>query len=359
MINKTFEEAVLNVDNEKKEVREKEWELHKQRIDSRYKELQEQKKQLEVNNTLDLTSMSQQQLQKAREENLKYLRSAKNAKVFLNNDFKGMVTYFPGNIILIGAKSGKGKSTTSANLAFHELMQGGRPLVITNEESVGDIYNRVTCLCRKWSYVNHEDFTEEQLATFDEMMPKLASRMTVIDDGYNGSYGQTTTLEGMQGIIESLIKSKDQKPYTSVIFDYYQNINTSVEMPHLENWKVQEKFANYLDQRYKKYYPAPIVILAQLKEGKDLEFKEALEGRKAIFNRATCVIEMKAEPKLLRTGWKIHKSRFSESIGKTIFTGFDKGRFIEYTLEFKNKVEIRNQELEQKQLLKGIFNNDD
>jgi hypothetical protein len=65
---------------------------------------------------------------------------------------------------------------------------------------------------------------------------------------------------------------------------------------------------------------------------------------------------MKSEPDMLRTAWKIHKSRFSESIGKTIYTGFDKGRFVEYTLEFKNRVEIRKQEEEQKKLLKGIFN---
>jgi hypothetical protein len=282
MNNKTLEEAILSVNNEHQEIRKKEYEITKERINSKYNELQEKKKQLQVNNSLDLTSMSTEQLNKAREENIKYLQAAKNSRVFINNDFKGKVTYFSGNIILVGARSGHGKSTTSANIAFHELMQGGRPLVITNEENIADIYNRVTCLCRKWSYVNHEDFTKEQLDTFDKMIPKLASRMTVVNDSYNGGYGQTTTLEGLQGIIESIIKAKDKKLYTSVILDYYQNIVSSVEYPHLSPYDAQEKFANYLDQRYKGNYPAPFVILGQLKEGKDLTFKESIEGRKVI-----------------------------------------------------------------------------
>ena len=349
----TLENALLNVKSDNAEVRKKEMELWKHKVDTNYTDLQERQKQMSILKTIDLDGMSANKVQEAKTETRKYLEHAKNAKVYINNDFKGKIPYFGHNVILVGGRSGTGKSTISANLAYLELLQGGYPLILTNEEVTGDIYNRITCLFKGWTYTEHDSFTKDQLDTFDDMMDKLSSRMTVIDNNYTKEYGQTTTLEGIQSILESLATCN--RKYTTIIIDYYTNVNVSLNNPGMENWKVQEKLANYLDQ-FKSRYLAPIVVLAQLKEGKDLPFKEALEGRKSIYNIATCAIELKAEREELRTAWTIHKSRFTQAIGQTIYTGFDRGKYVPYTSEFKNQIELKKQREEQQSLLKNMFN---
>jgi hypothetical protein len=345
-------EALAKLNDESKEIRQKADELWKDNINQQYDGLKERKQISDMAQNMNVDGMSVQKIEEAQADSKHYLENAKNCKVFINNDFKGKVSNFGKNIILIGAKSGQGKSTTTANLAYHDLIQGGRPLVITNEEAVSDVYNRVTCLIRGWNYVEHEFITAEQAQIFNDMMPKLAQRMTVIDDNYCMKYGSTTTLEGITTIFDKLLTSTTK--YTSIILDYYQNIDSSLNNPSMENYKVQENFVQYIDQ-FKNKYMAPVIVLSQQKEGKDLPFKEAIEGRKIIYNKATCVVELVAERDLWRSGWKIHKSRFSKAIGQTIYTGFEKGKYTPYTAEFRNKVELRKTQEEQNKLLKGIF----
>ena len=177
----------------------------------------------------------------------------------------------------------------------------------------------------------------------------------VIDDHYQSKGGQTTTLEGVKAIFNSLKKTKTQ--YTAIIFDYFQNVVKSNERPWLKNWQVQEELAKFLDT-FKNDYLAPIVILSQLKEGKDLAFKEAIEGRKSILNVSTCAMQVTAEREYKRTAFKIHKSRFTSAIGETIYVGFDKGKYVDYTPEFKNQVELEITRKEQQNLLSSILNKD-
>jgi hypothetical protein len=348
----TVENALLAINDESKVIRQQEHEIWKKNVQQKYDDLKEREDLVEKSNAINIDGMSVEKLEEARDESRRYLEHAKQSKMFINNDFKSKVPYFGKNIVFIGAKTGQGKSTTAANLAYHDLIQGGHPLLITNEEVTGDVYNRVTCLIKGWNYVEHDMITEEQAKIFDDMMPKLAQRMTVIDDSYCMEYGSTSTLEGIQTICEKLLASPTV--YTSIIIDYYQNIETSLKQPYLDVYKVQEKLVLYLD-KFKNKYMAPIVMLGQLKEGKDLPFKEAIEGRKIILNKATCAIEMIADRDNWRTIWKIHKSRFTSAIGKEVYTGFERGKYVPYTADFRNKAELRRIQAAQNQLLKGIF----
>ncbi|HLD91619.1 MAG TPA: DnaB-like helicase C-terminal domain-containing protein [Patescibacteria group bacterium] len=322
---------------ESQEIRQKKYELDKNRIKNDYEDMVQRQQEAEVNKNIVLDKMSSDRIERIKKENREYLEHAKNSKCFINDSFNGKVPFFGKNIILAAAKTGQGKTTIGKNIAFHTLSQGGKVLYISNEENPSDVYNGVTCICKKWSYINHESFSPAQLDEFDRMIGVLSNRMVVVDDNYNGNYGQTTTLEGVKSILMNLQKSQAQ--YDVIIIDYYQNIGRSSDRPSMSPWQVQEEFAKFLDT-FKNNYLAPIIVLSQLKEGKDLEFKEAIEGRKMILNISTCAMKVVAERDYMRTSFHIEKSRFTSAVGDTIYVGFDRGRYVEYTDIFKNNAEL-------------------
>lgn len=333
-------------------------ELFEDRINRQHEELVRRKEEYKKIQSIDLGKKNIDRINKIKNNNTEYLTLAKTAKTFINNDFKGVVPYFARNLILITADTGSGKSTISANLAYHAIKQGQKVLILTNEENTSDVYNRVTCLIKGWAYNNHENFTDKQIEIFNKYIEILHERMIVVDDGYNDSTGVTTTIEGVQSIMDSLIKNKSD--FDLIVIDYYQNVYRSVNNPKLENWKVQELFANYLDV-FKNKFAAPVVVLAQKKpnDKEATSYKDLIEGRKVIANKATCIIEIIAERELLRTKWKVMKSRFINSVGSSIITGFKKGKYVPYTKEFSNEV-LAKKEMEQtKKILSGINKSDD
>ncbi len=337
------------------ELRKKERELWEESVKNKYENLKRKKEEENYVKSIDLNPNNcEAHIEKAIRDNEEYLIQAKNAMVFINDDFKQAIPFFGKNLILLAAKTGKGKSTTVANIAYQSLLRGKRVLVITNEEAVSDVYNRVTCLFKGWAYVNHDQFTDEQRHTFGEYIRLLSTRMTVIDDSFNGSTGQTTTLEGITALLESLIIK--QNKFDTILIDYYQKASRSIKNPDLDEYKVQAKLAYYLDG-FKNRYLAPIVLFAQLKteDDKKTSFQEAIGGRKVILDVATCAVKIITDTENLKTEWKIEKSRFSSSNGKSIFTGFDRGKFVQYTNEFRNKTELRKQEIESRELLSKVF----
>lgn len=338
-------EQFAHIDIEANKFNHQKKEIEKDRIQTDYNRLQERKEELEALEMLDLDNEDPSVIEQIAKETEEYLTHAQKAKIFINNDFKGKVPYFPRNIILAAAETGVGKSTICANLAFHAISQGQRVLVLSNEESPGDIYNRVTCLFKNWTYVDHTSFTDEQRKEFAEMTVKLSKRLTIVGDKRvvtkDGKKKElvnlTTSVEGVEKVLNSILDKKNK--FDLIIIDYYQNIDKSTTVPSASAYECQYRFCKFID-KYKNHSPASIVILAQLKANtKDLPFKDAIEGRKTIMNVASCVLRVNKDAEKRRTGFEFMKSRFNGCLGETVYVGFDKGKYVRYTNEFKLRVD--------------------
>lgn len=350
--------ASKEADQKKKEVAAKELIIRERRVDGQIEELEKNDKELEIAQATNYGEMTPEQVAQTQKDSREYMYGAKHCMMFINKEFAGAVPYFRKNLILICAETGSGKSTAVANIVATTLAQknpatgkGMRCLVITNEERREDVYNRLTCFRDDVHYVNHGSFSDAQILEFDKNIPVLSKVVTVIDD-YFGSTpevpvtGITTSLEGIQSIFDNLIAQN--VIYDVVVIDYYQNVNKSKKHPELSNWQVQERLASMLDQ-YKNTYAAPIVLLAQLtpqNEDNSIPFKTRIEGRKSLLNACTIAIEMVPDKENLETKWVIQKNRFGEFTGTKIVTGYDNGRFVLKTEQFKKKVE----EIKQKRI---------
>lgn len=339
---------VTELENLKSDTAAKKAVIDNKRASSMLDKLQQDEKELALVKSANFGTLTPQEIADIQKANDEYIEAAQKPMEFINaKTFAKVVPFFRKNFILIGGKTGEGKSTTVANIAFSVLRQKNkttgqlcRVLVITNEERAEDFYNRVTALIKGWHYTNHSDFTKEQVDTFHEYIPKLAKNLVVIDNNKNGSSGATTSIEGIEAIFENLLESKTY--YDVVIIDYYQNITHSKVNPYSSENEVQAKLARMMD-KYKNLYPAPIVMMAQVnppdKDDK-VPFQYRIKGRKLIMDPATLVMEMTADRKNLRTLWTIHKSRFTEAVGQTVTTGYKYGKFVEYTNDFA--VEVQN-----------------
>jgi hypothetical protein len=333
--------------------------LDNKKVNNQLKALQQNEKELELAQSASFGPLSAEQISKLQQENIDYMEAAKNKMRFMVPSFEDVVPFFRKNLVLIGGKTGGGKSTVVANIVYSVVTQKNKQtgtarkaLVITNEERAEDFYNRITCLVRGWPYVNHDKFTDEQRAEFTRMIPILAQsgHLTVVDDTHNGSHGVTTSLEGIETIFENLLATNTF--YDVVIIDYYQNINKSKINPYMSENEVQSKLAIMLD-KYKNIYPAPIVIMAQINppDKKDTTpFQFRIKGRKVIMDPTTLAMEMEPDYENHITRWTIWKSRFTQSIGKSVTTGFEKGKFVEYTPEFRANIDKYKQRLENKKV---------
>jgi hypothetical protein len=324
------------------------------RTEQQHEQLQEQKRELELLEKFDIGANNAEYVQALAEETGDYLLRARKGGVFLNNDFKGKVPFFARNIILCAAETGSGKSTISANLTAQALKQSKKVLVLTNEENPGDVYNRVTCIFKGIAYTNHEKFTDEQVEMFKKNMILMSSRLTVVGDNYAGMTGCTTTIEGIENVLNSLIKKGTE--FDVIIFDYYQNIDRSVKAPMMADWQVQYRFCKFLDQ-YKNRSNACLVVVAQKKppvKDKELPFREAIEGRKTILNIATCALNVIKDAANFCTLFEIKKSRFNDCVGEKIPVGFSKGEYVQYTQEFKADAHMKRSAKEQAAVLNKV-----
>ncbi len=361
----------VELSRRKEAVQEKDLILKEHRVDRDLNELLKNTTEIEQAKTVSFGRMTPEAIDVLVAANDEYMEAAKNAMMFINKDFRKLVPYFRKNLILVGGDTGDGKSTTVANIIYNTILRKnpatgklGRVLVLSNEEAPEDFYNRVTSLAKGWRYTNHDQFTDEQRRVFSEHIPIWAKdgRLTIIGDVYQGIPGWTTTPEGIEMVFNNLIRDNDT--YDTVILDYYQNVRSSKIDPKLDEYNCQRKLSGILDQM-KLRYPGAIVVMAQMKKLVDDEdstpFNVRLKGSKLICDKSTFICELIPERKLLKSKWLVWKSRFTEAVGQYVETGYDRGKFVPYTEEFKKSISAlvnRNLEREKEQEA-GIVSNDE
>lgn len=339
-----FQEQFDNDLQEVAALKKKESVIKKTRIEHQFDQIEETNKELEAQKKVVIDQIRQEYIEKIQSENSSYFLQARNSPIFLDDQFRGVIPFFTNNVILIGAPTGTGKSTITANIALQTVKQGKKILVITNEEITKDVYNRVICLIKNWSYHDHSSITPEQVGTFNELTPVLMQKMTVIDDHYGGGIGMTTTIEGMTTIFQKIIEEGNL--YDVVVIDYYQNVESSKKSVELDIYKVQQKFCKLLD-KYKSILKGPVVVLAQVRDNDEkTPFKIRIEGKKDISNVATMSLELVADRENRVTTFTVRKARFPDTANNSYKLGFEKGRYVKYSNEFRLQVEMKKAKFE-------------
>lgn len=295
-----------------------------------------------------------EKIAKIQQDNRNYLNNLNDSLIFLDPNLSKLITAWAGNLILIGSKTGGGKSSVTANLMLSTILQTNpatkknrKALVISNEESAFSVYNRLTCLVKEWNYSDQDNFTQDQKETLIEFTAKWARLgVTVIE---NDSHGLTTSLEGIRSIFDNLIKNGIN--YDMIILDYIQKCTDS-KRGNMAAWEVMKKTMEALDH-YKNIYPGTLVVTSQLasqtNDGNDNErdFQDRIRGGRDILNPCTVGLELVPDRTLLRSRFILRKSRYKgELVGHSRDMGYKNGRFVPYTEEFTKEVAKRNENRE-------------
>jgi replicative DNA helicase len=268
----------------------------------------------------------------------------------LCSSLNAVIPAVPGELILIAAHSGKGKSTVVANICYTLWKQGRKALVFSNEEPKKDVYHRVGCIEHRipLGKVKDQVLTRQELMMLAESSESIIDNVHVIDQSYRGKSEFVKTIDGFKYVWKSI----DFSQYSAVIIDYYQNVTQDSRVPSKNAWEVQSELADFLDAQ-KNVIGIPIFILAQLKLFTDdeKEFEERLKGRKIIFDKCTFAIELASNKGDFTAEWKIHKDRSHGRDGRIVKTGFDKAssQFVDLSNNFRDKQAewIRQRQMEQ------------
>ncbi len=270
-----------------------------------------------------------------------YFDGAKNGMTFLHELFRKWVPCWAGNIILVGACTGGGKSSVAANIIYSTIQQKNlitgknrKVLCISAEETPVQVFGRLTCLMKDYNFDDQDEFTDQQKKDMVDFIPLWAKNgVSVIgEDGY----GNTSTLEGIESILKNLKETNTH--YDLILFDYIQKADTSKKNPQLPSYTVLKKVMTLFDD-FKNEYPGAIVVLSQLKakeEGKETPFQDRIRGCKDIMTPCTVALELVPNFELLKSTFWVWKNRYKSSvIGRYKHMGYDRGKFVDYTTEFE------------------------
>jgi replicative DNA helicase len=304
---------------------------------------------LKIAEKVNVGIMTDEDILEVQERSRLYLESAKNGMTFLHESFRKWVPCWAGNIILVGARTGSGKSTLAANLLLSTIQQinpltgkNRKVLCISAEETLSQVFNRLTCLVKNYDYNEQDEFTDEQKENLIKFIPRWAKNgVSVIGDDDSTC---VASLEGLESILKNLLATKTY--YDLIVIDYIQKFNTSSKNPMQNEYNVLKAAMKILD-KFKNVYPGAIVVLSQLKaqnEEETLDFQTRLRGSSDIITPCTVALEMQIDSKLNKTRFIVKKNRYKGStLGHGKDMGFKKGWFVPYTEEFQKEIAVKNE----------------
>jgi hypothetical protein len=232
--------------------------------------------------------------------------------------------YLSQGLVIVGAESGKSKSTTCGNLLAGFLVSSNRnAIVISNEEAMDAVYERAACVLLS---VNYTEFYQGKLASsvvqkvIKCVNEDIIPRCIVVDDGeFNMSF-----LEDVQSVLESGLSNNAG----IVLLDYLQVITQSRANPDLESFQISKKLGFYLKD-FGKTNGIPVICFVQLNRGDEHKsMAERVQNDKTFYNHSFIAIEVKPDFETLTTKFVVHKDRFNGCSGKEVVLDFKGGRFV-------------------------------
>jgi len=264
--------------------------------------------------------------------------SAKLALPCITESLSKYIPVYGKNLILFAGQTGTGKSTICANIAAPILEVGKRVAYISTEEKAEDIITRVLCLQNGWNYANERNWTPDLKIERDVKIAELVRDDNfVVFDSYTNGWDEekgvevpapnTTTLEGMQIVLERISKSK--KPFDTIIVDYISKVGTSIKKYNQAEWQTMFQAMKHIEE-WNKESGIPAIVFTQLKETEDenpAPFKSRIPGSKRILDLVTCAVELKTDYESKLTVLKCHKIRKGVMFTKAL--KFVNGRYID------------------------------
>lgn len=231
-------------------------------------------------------------------------------------------------LIVVGALTGQAKSTTNANIlaGFLDSCPDKKALVISNEETLDTVYNRVACIRLKVDFNSyHKGFISATMAEKVESEARtLFDRIKVVveDGSWNMSY-----LEDVKAVLEHAAANPEE--YSLVTLDYLQTVASSRENRDLTQYDISKRLGLYL-KNYGRRLGAPVVVFAQLKSigVNSQDFKNRIEGDSTMLNHAADAIEIVPDFQTSTTKFVIQKSRFGIPKGAESKCNFVSGRYV-------------------------------
>lgn len=245
---------------------------------------------------------------------------------FISDEFNEKFRLVPGQLVTVAAYTGRGKSTTTVNVAAKFIREGKRAFIISNEESAKDMFDMVACLLEG---VDHTAMSNWVIP--DSMRKRIHQRVVqLIDDKLlfvidsDLSKSGTTKAE----YILELIKAWDKaavKPDV-VIIDYLTNIYSAGSNSSDNHYFQLERFLTSL-KNILNTVAFPIIMCAQMhsddkKKGTALDQKLIMGG--AIQRYSTVVIEVKTDINSGFSDYVLHKNRRFKKMG-TLTLKYDMG----------------------------------
>jgi hypothetical protein len=270
--------------------------------------------------------------QKDRDERLEKYRAARGIRRAIRANRVPFISksFLPGlwlsqGLILVGAKSGRAKSTTASNVlaGFLRSVPDKTAFVISNEEATDAVYERTACVLLEKNYI---EFSKGQLGVQEERMIEecvsdaIIPRVEVVDDDkFDMSY-----IDDVQSVLETAAVDG----VGLVVLDYLQCITQSRARPELESFKISKMLGFYLKD-YGKNHGVPVVCFVQLNDGDSgADFANRVQNDKTIFNHSFLAVEIEPDFETLTTKFKVHKDRFFGHTGKEVVMDFKGGRYV-------------------------------
>lgn len=257
------------------------------------------------------------------------VRNAKRTQV----SFMGSSLNLRMGVTVIGGCTGKGKSTTSANLIadFYQRYTDRQALVITNEEVSSDVLDRASCALLKEDFYAYREGEVGPL--IEEKIEALSSQLFERVEVVSCSDVDMTCLED---VIDVLTYAAGKKEINLVLLDYLQTVSWSRNNPELNSYAVSKKLGLFLKD-YGRKVDIPIIMFAQIQplpDSKDEsdwipDFSTRIQGDKTFTNHCVLTVEIIPNFETRITRYYIHKDRFGSNQNKSYYFEWKQGRLEE------------------------------